>query len=102
MSNKYVFESIRNLVKSIPKSKVSTYGDIAAILGIRSPRVVGWALHGNQNPLIPCHRVVKKDGTLAKEFSLGGWREQRRRLILDGVEFIKENQVDMKKCHHLF
>jgi methylated-DNA-protein-cysteine methyltransferase-like protein len=94
-----VFESIREIVKTIPKGKVTTYGDVARAANISSARVVGWALKGNQNKEIPCHRVIQKSGTLAKNFSLGGWKEQKRRLLKDGVVFMKENQVDMDVCY---
>jgi alkylated DNA nucleotide flippase Atl1 len=49
--------------------------------------VVGWALRGNIDSTIPCHRVVKKGGVLAGGFSLGNWPEQRRRLTAEGIIF---------------
>lgn len=79
-----------------------TYGDVAKVLNLKSARVVGWALKGNQDPLIPCHRVVQKTGTLAENYSLGGWEEQKRRLVADGITFTKVNQVDLAKHHHPF
>jgi len=91
-----LFEDIRNVVKKIPKGKVSTYGDVAAMVGTTDARKAGWALHGNQDKTIPCHRVVKKDGTLAKNFSLGGWDEQQKLLEADGVVFTTDHQVDME------
>jgi O-6-methylguanine DNA methyltransferase len=96
------FDLVRNLVKTIPQGKVMTYGAVASALGLKSPRIVGWALRGNQNPQIPCHRVVQKSGTLAPNFSLGGWQEQKRRLLADGVIFTKNNQVDLSKCLYTF
>ncbi len=92
------FDLVRNLVRSIPKGYVSTYGLVAKHLNLKSPRIVGWALRGNQDSTIPCHRVVQKTGTLATNFSLGGWQEQKRRLQNDGVIFVSERQVDMHKC----
>jgi methylated-DNA-protein-cysteine methyltransferase-like protein len=81
-----LFSQIRNLVKTIPSGKVTTYGDIAKALGT-NPRTVGWALRGNENVSIPCHRVVKIGGLLADNFSLGNWPEQRRRLQAEGLKF---------------
>jgi len=92
-----LFVKIRNVVKQIPLGKVTTYGQIAKMVGITDSRKVGWALWGNQDPQIPCHRVIKKDGFLAKDYSLGGWEEQKRRLQKEGISFIKENQVDLEK-----
>lgn len=92
-----VFNQIRQIVKKIPRGNVSTYGRVAAAAHVFNPRVVGWALHGNQDQSIPCHRVVRKNGELATGF-VGGWQEQHRRLLKDGVIFISPNQVDMSKC----
>ena len=92
-----LFVKIRNVVKQIPLGKVTTYGQIAKMVGITDSRKVGWALWGNQDPQIPCHRVIKNDGFLAKDYSLGGWEEQKRRLQKEGISFIKENQVDLEK-----
>ena len=65
----------------IPKGKVATYGQIAALLGRpRGGREVGWALSGCDDPRVPCHRVVDRNGRLAPHF-----REQRARLRREGV-----------------
>ncbi|MFH1239022.1 MAG: MGMT family protein [bacterium] len=87
-----IFEAIRIIVQSIPRGRVSTYGNVAAAVHILNSRVVGWALRNNRNPLIPCHRVVQKGGTLSPDFSLGGMAEQRRRLAADGLQ-IQGNQI---------
>jgi len=93
-----VFIEIRKIVKRIPPGKVTTYGIIAEHLGLKDNRLVGWAVYKNSNPLIPCHRVVKKDGQLAESFSLGGWEEQKRRLQKEGVGFSAERGVDLNRC----
>lgn len=61
-------------------------------------RYVGFALHANKNPEIPCHRVVNKDGRVATNYAFGGgWKEQKLRLLAEGVAFIDEKQVDLDK-----
>ncbi len=65
-----IFKRIREIVKKIPQGKVMTYGDVARIAGTRDSRLVGWALRGNQDFAIPCHRVVQSYGTLAPRYSL--------------------------------
>lgn len=97
MKKRKVFEGIRKIVAEIPKGKVATYGQVARLAGIQDARVVGWAIWGNQDPRIPCHRVVKKGGFLAEGYSLGSWQEQKRRLEKEGITFIKPNQVDLEK-----
>jgi len=95
--NNGVFERIRKIVGRVPKGKVLTYGDVAKLAGINNPKLVGWAMRGNQDPMVPCHRVVKKDGFLAEGYSLGGYKEQKRRLKKEGIKFILENQLDISK-----
>lgn len=96
-NNSGLFVDIRKVVSKIPLGKVATYGQIARLVGIADARKVGWALWGNQDLKIPCHRVIKKDGFLAKDYSLGGWEEQKRRLQKEGITFKAENQVDLEK-----
>ena len=93
------FEKIYEQVKVIPKGKVATYGQIAFMAGNpRWSQVVGYALHANPEPgVIPCHRVVRKDGRLAKNFAFGGENAQRKLLISEGVFFIDELTVDFEK-----
>lgn len=93
------FEKIYAAVRKIPKGKVCTYGQIAAMAGNpRWSRVVGYALHVNPEPgVIPCHRVVTKDGGLSKAFAFGGENMQRTLLAEEGVEFLGDGRVDMKK-----
>ncbi len=92
-----LFIKIREAVSKVPKGRVATYGQIASMVGISDARKVGWAIYGNKDPKVPCHRVVFSDGRLAPNFSLGGWREQKRRLNKEGVRFIGEAKVDLKK-----
>ena len=91
------FEDIYKVVKKIPKGKVTTYGQIAKILGTKDARKVGWALHANTYSDVPCHRVVNKDGGLAPNFAFDGPKEQKRRLEMEGIRFLDENKVDLKE-----
>lgn len=88
------------IVRRIPRGKVSTYGQIARLMGRpRSARYVGWALRGNAEPVrTPCHRVVFKDGRLAEGYAFGGDGVQRRLLQEEGVVFLDEGSVDMDAC----
>ena len=67
-------------VKKIPRGKTLTYKDVAQRMGSpRSARAVGNALNKNYDPEIPCHRVVKSDGTV------GGYNRgsEKKKEILD-------------------
>ena len=91
-----LFEKVYKVVRKIPKGKVTTYGEIARAIGTKDARKVGFALHANSDPKTPCHRVVNKDGRLAPNFAFDGDKEQRRRLMAEGVSFIEE-RVNLKK-----
>lgn len=95
-----LFSQIRKQVSKIPKGRVSTYGEVARSINLKDSRKVGWAIYGNQDKNIPCHRVVNKDGYVALKFSLGGWREHKLRLESEGIEFVNEKQVNLDK--HLY
>ena len=90
-------EEVYEVVKKIPKGKVTTYGLIAQELGKpRWSRQVGWVLHQNEEgSVVPCHRVVDRTGRLAPNFAFDGAEEQRRRLIDEGVKFTDEMHVDL-------
>ena len=92
------FELIYEQVKRIPKGKVATYGQIAALTGNpRRSRVVGYALHVNPEPgTIPCHRVVDRNGRLSPAFAFGGINMQEKLLENEGVE-VSDGFVDIEK-----
>lgn len=94
-----VFEKIYEQVKKIPRGKVATYGQIAALVGNpRLARVVGYALHVNPEPgVIPCHRVVNREGRTSGSFAFGGEYIQRGLLENEGVEFSPDGTVDLDK-----
>lgn len=96
MRNRSFFKNVYEVVRKVPKGKVTTYGEIARMIGIKDARKVGFALHANKNDKTPCHRVVNKDGRLAPNFAFDGEKEQRRRLILEGISF-KADKVNLKK-----
>lgn len=85
-------EKIWEVMKKIPKGKVTTYKELAKSVGCAAAaRAVGNACNKNPySPKIPCHRVVKSDG------SLGGYAHGPRKKILllsrEGVR-IKNNKI---------
>ena len=97
--NSNFFERVYAVVKDVPRGKVTTYGQIAKILGApKWSQVVGYALHVNPDPKnILCHRVVNRFGALSGSFAFGGADEQKKRLLAEGVTFDKDGNVDMKK-----
>ena len=62
------FEQVYEVVRQIPKGRVTSYGAIAAFLGTKmSARMVGWAMNGSFHikPKVPAHRVVNRNGMLS-------------------------------------
>lgn len=93
------YEKVYKIVAQIPKGKVSTYGQIAAILGgPQNARVVGWAMRAVPEHLkLPCHRVVNKTGILAPSYVFGDIEFQRAMLEGEGITFLDNGRIDMKK-----
>ncbi|NMM99465.1 cysteine methyltransferase [Bifidobacterium sp. DSM 109958] len=102
-------ERVYAVVRRIPRGKVATYGQVAALAGApRCARFVGYALHANPEPgVIPCHRVVFRDGSLAPGFAFGGPDRQRALLEGEGVRFVAASgeaagaagpRVDLTAC----
>ncbi len=94
---KSFYDYVYEYVKTVPKGKVVTYGQVAAMLGSpRASRAVGYALHFNPRPgEIPCHRVVNRFGSLAPAFAFGGIEVQASLLREEGVEISDDYTVDL-------
>ena len=79
--------AVLDLVRRIPRGRVATYGQIAALVGRpRSARAVGQALRGAADG-VPWHRVVNAQGSISRRSPDGGMMTQRIRLEQEGVVF---------------
>ena len=90
-------ERVYEAVSQIPRGRVASYGQIAHLIGApRNARFVGFALHANPYPgIVPCHRVVFRDGSLAPGFVFGGPDAQRAMLEEEGIGFDADGRVRM-------
>ncbi|MGC9210429.1 MAG: MGMT family protein [Acidilobus sp.] len=92
MDRRSTFREVYKVVMRVPRGKVTTYAAIARRLGLH-PRVVAMALRENPLPLlIPCHRVIRSDGTLGG-YSFGGPKVKRALLELEGVKVDERGRV---------
>lgn len=91
-------EKVYGFLKTIPKGKVVTYGQIAEYLGNKKlARAVGNILHSNpdQNEY-PCYKVVDSKGNLSENYAFGGIEKQKERLENDGIT-VCNYKVDLDK-----
>jgi len=89
-------EQVYKLVAQIPKGRVMTYGQIAALCGRPlAARIVGGIAHWG-DPDLPWQRVIMKDGSLAPGFP-GGTEGHAQVLRAEGVKINDNYKVDVKK-----
>jgi methylated-DNA-protein-cysteine methyltransferase-like protein len=89
-------ERVETIVKQIPKGRVMTYGQLAALAGnARSARIVGGIAHFS-NPKLPWQRVVNKTGGLAAGYP-GGRTGHRQVLEKEGIKVTEELTIDIEK-----
>lgn len=78
-------EKVLAIVKKIPKGGSMTYKQVATKAGnSKAARAVGAIMRTNYNPDIPCHRVVRSDGSLGN-YNRGGERRKRTLLQSEGA-----------------
>ena len=95
--NGTTFDRVYNLVARIPYGRVTTYGQIARLIGNpRLSRIVGCAMNAAPADL-PCHRVVNRFGGLCDAFLPLGRETHRMLLELEGVPFLPDGTVDLEK-----
>ena len=94
------FELVFEVVKQIPKGRVTSYGAIAEALGTKmSARMVGWALNSSHlmKPKIPAHRVVNRMGLLSGKMHFDYPEQMEELLVKEGVLVIDDQVQDFKK-----
>ncbi len=95
MSSTPFQRAVWEALKRIPEGKVATYGDLADYLGTKAVRAVGTAVGKNPDaPVIPCHRVVRSDGTVGNYSGDGGVKTKIALLAAEGVAVRNGRVVD--------
>ncbi|MCX2573514.1 MGMT family protein [Pedobacter sandarakinus] len=100
--DKNFYEQVYEVVRLIPKGRVSSYGAIAKSLGAaKSSRMVGHAMSyaGAAQPYVPAHRVVNSSGLLTGKFHFDPPEMMEKLLAKEGV-LVKNDKVQDFK--HLF
>ena len=94
--NKTFFQQVYEVVRQIPKGRVSSYGAIAEYLGSRgSARMVGWAMNASHSAKenVPAHRVVNRNGMLTGKHHFGSPDIMQKLLENEGL-IITEDKIE--------
>ena len=89
------FQDVYEIVRLVPRGRVTSYGAIAAYLGTKgSSRMVGWAVNSPSMPGdVPAHRVVNRSGILSGKHHFGGSRMQDL-LAAEGIRVENDKIID--------
>jgi methylated-DNA-protein-cysteine methyltransferase-like protein len=93
------FEDVFDVVRQIPKGRVTNYGSIAKFLGTGlSSRMVGWAMNASHmiKPRVPAHRVVNRNGILTGKHHFATPTTMQTLLEKEGVEIKNDKVVEFK------
>ena len=94
------FQDVYDVVRQIPKGRVTSYGAVAAYLGTKlSARMVGWAMNAahTAKPKVQAQRVVNRNGILSGKHHFGTPTLMEELLKKDGVAVKNDAVVDFKK-----
>ncbi len=90
-------EKIYELLKKVPKGRITTYKELAIAAGTKSYRAIGQILKRNPYaPTVPCHRVVKSDGTIGGFKGKKQSTEKKKMLEKEGIA-IKNKKIILFK-----
>lgn len=93
------FELVYEVVRQIPKGRVTSYGAIGAALGAKSSaRMVGWAMNGAHKikPKVPAHRVVNRMGLLTGKIHFAYPEQMQELLEKEGIKVVDDKVVDFQ------
>jgi methylated-DNA-protein-cysteine methyltransferase-like protein len=100
MPDQSFFERVHEVVRLVPRGRVTSYGAIAKYLGTgMSSRMVGWAMnasHSADEP-VPAHRVVNRNGLLTGKHHFPTPDLMEQMLKKEGVKVKDDQVVDFKK-----
>ncbi len=91
-------EKVYDIVRRIPRGRVMTYGQIAALLGEGyTPRTVGYAMHAADAENVPWQRVINSQGKCSTGRLTIPINLQQEMLEQEGVAFDEKGKCDLKK-----
>lgn len=102
MNRASFYDQVYQVVRLIPKGRVTSFGAIASYLGTKgSSRMVGYAMNGAGAvvPTVPAHRVVNRNGLLTGKFHFETMTKMEELLALEGVKVVDDKVVDFKTLY---
>lgn len=93
-----LYERIYEVVQHVPPGKVTTYGQVANVVGECSARMVGYALAAlKPGSDVPWHRVINSKGKISLRNDGFEYEMQRHLLESEGVQFNGNGTIDLEK-----
>lgn len=92
-------DKVYEMVRKVPKGKVTTYGTIADNIGVKATsRMVGWAMNAcsNVKPKVPAHRVVNRNGVLTGKNFFATPTLMQELLEAEGLKIVDDKIVNFK------
>ena len=101
-SKESIYDAIYDVVRSVPKGRVTSYGAVAAAIGAASgARVVGYAMNmcAGVKPKVPAHRVVNRNGMLTGKHHFNPPEQMQKLLEKEGIKIKDDKVVDFNKLY---
>lgn len=95
-----IYSIIYDVVRHVPKGRVTTYGAVAAAIGVRSgARMIGYALNNCEKvkPKVPAHRVVNRNGMLTGKHHFNPPEKMQQLLEKEGVKIVDDTVAEFGK-----
>lgn len=95
-----IYDIIYDVVRAVPKGRVTSYGAVAAAIGVKSgARMVGYAMNAchNAKPKVPAHRVVNRNGMLTGKHHFSPPEKMEQLLKKEGVMVVDDKVLDFEQ-----
>jgi methylated-DNA-protein-cysteine methyltransferase-like protein len=92
-----IYDIIFDVVRAVPKGRVTSYGAVAAAIGVKSgARMVGYAMNasGSVKPNVPAHRVLNRNGMLTGKHHFNPPEKMEQLLKKEGIKVKDDKVVD--------
>ncbi len=92
LKNNTFIEAVKTVVRAIPAGSTMSYGEVARLAGYpKAARAVARVMSQNYDPLVPCHRVVRSDGTLGG-YNRGG-EDAKREILARELQSVTQKKI---------